>query len=67
MPRLADIHGRAWLYRVSILANSLLLMMVFFTKSIDVMMVLLAGMGFFNSGANTTGYVYFMEFVPEKY
>ena len=66
LPRLADIHGRALVYRVSMAAQTIMIGSVFFTTNINTMTLLLFVMGFFGSGSVTAGFVYLMEFIPEK-
>jgi MFS family permease len=64
IPRLADIHGRRWPVRLSIVSASILYFLVLLSKDIRLTIVLQFFIGVCCAGRYSTAYVYLSELMP---
>jgi MFS family permease len=64
LPSLADVYGRMWLYRISVLITLVVFSLIFFINNIYGIIVIMGIIGFFSAVRVQIGYVYMMEFVP---
>ena len=67
VPYYADKRGRKWIYFVSVLATTLLMIGLSLSKSVNVTITLMFFLGVFNSGRTMVGYVYGNEFCTAKW
>jgi MFS family permease len=65
--RLADIYGRAWIYRVSMVLYIVDLIAVYLVKDITGMIIVNFIMGCLTTARISIGFVYMQEFLTERY
>ena len=67
VPRLADKKGRKWIFFISVLSTTLLMLGLLLSKSVNLTIALMFFLGMFASGRIMAGYVYGNEFCTAKW
>ena len=62
--RLADIFGRKWIFRCTLILSGIGVCLIYFIHDLDTMIILYFFLGCSSSGTCNLGFVYFMEFLP---
>jgi MFS family permease len=65
--RLADIYGRAWIYRICMVLYIFDLVCVYFVKDITLMIAVNFVMGCLTTARISIGFVYMQEFLTARY
>ena len=66
MPRLSDIYGRVYLFRVAVTFQIFVLIVLYLNKNLIVMTIVYFFLGFITTARISIAYVYMMEFIPMK-
>ena len=64
LPRLADVRGRRPIWRVAVAVQFLMMLVVLWTRRVEVMLVAMFILGGLSSIRICVGYNYLIEFMP---
>lgn len=68
LPRVADIHGRKWVFISSVIVDTLMMiMMIFACHNINLCILYMFIAGMATSGRTTTGFIYAGEFFAPRW
>jgi MFS family permease len=66
VPRLSDMYGRKYIFMIGMLADLSMFICIFFTKSLNWMIVIFFVIGLATTSRVDIGFVYMMELVPKR-